>query len=82
MNSWLASLQWLVFFALWRMSYEAANVNRNNNAVKSFLIEKPLPDEIGNPREKEWTEKAVNKYAAAQEKKWRNWNEAMFERSD
>ena len=26
-----------------------------------------------------WAEKAVKRYAEAQEKKWRNWNEAMFE---
>jgi hypothetical protein len=32
-----------------------------------------------NPRQKEWVEKAVKKYAEAQEKQWRNWNEAMFE---
>ena len=31
------------------------------------------------PRQREWAEKAVKKYAEAQEKKWRNWNEAMFE---
>jgi len=31
------------------------------------------------PRQKEWAEKAVRRYAEAQEKKWRNWNEAMFE---
>ena len=30
-------------------------------------------------RQKEWAEKAVRRYAKAQEKKWRNWNEAMFE---
>lgn len=41
--------------------------------------------------EQEWTglppwqrrasEKAVERYASIQEKKWRNWNDAMFERS-
>jgi len=82
MNSWLAPLQWLVFFALWRMSYETANINRSVSTEKSYLIEKLVPDEASNTREKEWTEKAISKYAAAQEKKWRHWNEAMFERSD
>ena len=33
------------------------------------------------PWQKEWAEKAVKRYAEAQEKKWRRWNEAMFERS-
>ncbi len=32
------------------------------------------------PQQKAWAEKAVQKYAEAQEKKWRRWNEAMFER--
>jgi hypothetical protein len=31
------------------------------------------------PQQREWAEKAVKKYAEPQEKKWRNWNEAMFE---
>ena len=30
-------------------------------------------------RQKEWAEKAVRRFAEAQEKQWRNWNEAMFE---
>lgn len=82
MNSWFAPLQWLVFLALWRMSYDTANINRNTLEEKSYLIEKTPPDGVGNPREKEWTEKAVKKYADAQEKKWQHWNEAMFERVD
>lgn len=82
MNSWFAPLQWLVFITLWRMSYDTANINRPNTVEKSYLVERTSPEEAGNPREKEWTEKAVKKYADAQEKKWRRWNEAMFERSD
>jgi hypothetical protein len=30
-------------------------------------------------QQKEWAEKAVERYAEAQEQKWRRWNEAMFE---
>ena len=30
--------------------------------------------------QRRWAEKAVKRYAAAQEKKWQHWNEAMFER--
>lgn len=82
MNNWVASLQWLIFLALWRMSYETANINKPSDSGKSFLIEKTPPEEAANPREKEWTEKAVKKYAEAQGKKWQHWNEAMFERSD
>ncbi|QBX63315.1 hypothetical protein [Dehalococcoides mccartyi] len=82
MNSWFAPLQWLVFLSLWRMSYETANINRTNAVEKSFLIERTIPEEAVNQREKEWTEKAVKNYTDAQEKKWQRWNEAMFERSD
>ncbi|KTB47851.1 hypothetical protein DEALK_06960 [Dehalogenimonas alkenigignens] len=28
---------------------------------------------------RDWAAKAVRRYAEAQEKKWRNWNQAMFE---
>ena len=82
MNDPLAPIRWLVFLALWRMSYEAANVTRNDKPSSSYLIERGSPEGIAGPRQKEWTEKAIKGYAAAQEKKWRRWNEAMFERSD
>ncbi len=32
-----------------------------------------------SPQEQEWSRKAILKYAAAQEKKWRRWKESMFE---
>jgi len=32
-------------------------------------------------QQKAWADKAVRRYAAAQEKKWRKWTEAMFEPS-
>ena len=79
MNNMFLQLRWLLFLSLWRMSYETANANRHTTAEKSYLIEKDPPEETRNPREKEWTEKAVKKYADAQEKKWQRWNEAMFE---
>ena len=31
--------------------------------------------------QKRASEKAIEKYATTQEKKWRRWNEAMFERT-
>jgi hypothetical protein len=47
-------------------------------------VAKPAPDESARPedlrsQQKEWAKQAVQKYAAAQEKKWRRWNESMFE---
>ncbi|MDO8715960.1 MAG: hypothetical protein Q7J73_04030 [Dehalococcoidales bacterium] len=82
MNSPFAPVQWLIFMMLWRMSYETANVNSSRTSVKSYLIEKDSPKVAVNPPEQEWAKKAVANYAAAQGKKWRRWNDAMFERSD
>ena len=79
MNSLFAPVQWLLFLALWRMSYEAANIPDSPRPVKNFLMESSSPVEIPDPVEKEWSEKAVKRYADAQEKKWRRWKEAMFE---
>ena len=79
MNSLFAPVQWLLFLALWRMSYETANIRSAPPPEKSFLIQSSPPPEEIRPMEKEWAEKAVKRYADAQEKKWQRWNEAMFE---
>lgn len=34
------------------------------------------------PWQKKTSEKAINKYSASQDKQWRRWNEAMFERKN
>ena len=79
MNSLFAPVQWLIFLALWRMSYEAASISNSTKPVKHFLVEPGSPPEVRDPPEKEWSEKAVKRYADAQEKKWQRWKEAMFE---
>jgi len=38
----------------------------------------PEPDELP-PQLKKWAKKSAQNYAKAQEKKWRNWEKAMFE---
>jgi TRAP-type C4-dicarboxylate transport system substrate-binding protein len=58
-----------------------------NKERELFLMDTTGVDSEG----KEWaglpswqrkaSEKAIEKYTEAQEKKWRRWNEAMFERS-
>jgi len=78
----------LVFTAFLSMGYELSQPKPAGNNNPALL----LPDNTNlDPPEQEWTslpqwqrkasEKAVEKYAAAQEKKWQRWNEAMFERS-
>jgi hypothetical protein len=79
MNSWLVITRYLFFLTLYRVSYEAANAGREP-PPRSFLIEKDPLGPIANPRQKEWSEKAIQKYTASQGKKWQRWNEAMFEK--
>ena len=80
MNDPLAPVRLLIFLALFRMSYEAANLDDPRTPERSLLVEHNSTPEGITPAEKEWAEKAVQKYADAQGKKWRRWNEAMFER--
>jgi hypothetical protein len=81
MNSWLAPVYGLLFLALWRMAYEAANTD--TPAPSSPISPQPQTYQLEaqTPLQKEWAEKATKRYAEAQEKKWQRWNEAMFERS-
>jgi hypothetical protein len=72
----------MVIAILVRASYELSRPQQIKEVL--FLTEKhPIADIPKQtpiiPRQKEWAEKAVKRYAEAQEKKWRNWNEAMFE---
>ena len=72
----------LVMASLLRVSYELNQPEKPASRPTQLL-----PQAIANgskgtgltPQQKEWAEKAVKRYAAAQEKKWRRWNEAMFE---
>ena len=75
----------LVMGALLRTSYELTR-QRNSEAevatyATSVIGANPAAGTALTPQQKEWSEKAVQKYAEAQEKKWRRWNESMFERS-
>jgi len=78
----------LLLAALLRMGYELSQPvpARNEGMVRL------LPTGIGavhseaswpglQPWQRKASEKAVENYAAAQERKWRRWNESMFERS-
>ena len=72
----------IVIAIMVRASYELSRPKQTKEV--SFLTEKHLIADTPKrtpitPRQKEWAEKAVKRYAEAQEKKWRNWNEAMFE---
>jgi hypothetical protein len=81
MNSWLAPVYGLLFLALWRMVYEAANAGTPALSPSESLQLQTYQPEAQTPLQKEWADKAVKRYTEAQEKKWQRWNEAMFERS-
>ncbi|MDD4986447.1 MAG: hypothetical protein PHQ43_11835 [Dehalococcoidales bacterium] len=82
----LYSTRVMMFITLLCMGYELSRSIPVSKA-KSVLL---LPATI-NPSDPEWeslpiwqkkaSEKAIERYTATQEKKWRKWNEAMFERS-
>ena len=75
----------LVMVALLRASYELTGKPSSEAKVATYdasvIGGNPAVSTALTPRQKEWSEKAVQKYAEAQEKKWRRWNESMFERS-
>ena len=76
----------LLFIALLSMGYALSQPRPAASKEQARL----LPDTVGS-QEQQWTglppwqrkasEKAIEKYAGSQEKKWQRWNEAMFERS-
>ena len=65
---WTEYLAFMTMAVLLRLSYELSRPKGNN----------PGPNVL-TPQEKEWADKAVQRYAEAQERKWQHWNEAMFE---
>jgi len=80
----------VVMASLLRVSWELSR--QTSSAAESDAHQAPVgllsPSTGRNPDgtelmpwQKEWAEKAVRRYAEAQEKKWRRWNEAMFERT-
>ena len=77
----------LLFIAFLSMGYALSRPKPDGNKNPALLPASTNPD---SP-EQEWaslpqwqrkaSEKAVERYAAAQGKKWQRWNDAMFERS-
>ena len=78
----------LMFIAFLCMGYELSRPNPARNKWQDLLL--PATTEPGS-QDQEWSallpwqrkasEKAIARYVESQEKKWRRWNEAMFERS-
>ena len=78
-----------LFVALLCMGYSLSRPTFASNTEQGKLLSATT---IAGSEDKEWaglpqwqrkaSEKAIEKYATTQEKKWRRWNEAMFERSN
>ena len=77
----------LFFIALLSMGYELSRPLTDNKKEQELL----LTDTAGPGQSTEWpgllswqrkaSKKAIQRYTETQEKKWRRWNEPMFERS-
>jgi len=61
----------MVMAGLLRASYDLSQPQSKVETSLNLVEQEPL--------QKQWAETAVKRYAETQEKKWRNWNEAMFE---
>ena len=84
----LYSARVMLFIMLLCMGYElsrpVSTTDKGQEATPGTTIESSLTNrDFGGlpPWQKKASEKAIERYTAAQEKKWRRWNEAMFERS-
>ena len=82
----LYSTRVMLFITLLCMGYELSRpISASKTKSELLLPATVIPSDqelAGLPSwQRKASEKAVISYAAAQEKKWRRWNEAMFERS-
>ncbi len=66
----------MVMAALLRADFELSRQVRTQSEPQVSYLLAELPNSW---RQKEWAERAVKNYAAAQDRKWRRWREAMFE---
>ena len=71
----------VVMAALLRVSYELSRWRtvEHNGHANPLPATVPLPEQDMLPWQRDASAKAIKRYAEAQEKKWRRWNEAMFE---
>jgi len=76
------SMRVLMFIAFLSMGYAISRPIDNANKNQDLLLADADHDsDVLLEWQRKASEKAVRNYSEAQGKKWRNWNEAMFERS-
>jgi hypothetical protein len=72
----------MLFIALLSMGYALSRPGSIPAKEGGLMLPDTLQEWTGLPPwQKKASEKAVARYAEAQEKKWQRWNEVMFERS-
>ena len=78
----------MLFIAFWSMGYELSRPRPASNKEQDLLLPATAGADSQDPKwpdlppwQRKASEKAIERYAEAQDKKWRRWNEAMFERS-
>jgi len=72
----------MLFITLLSMGYVLSQPKPAAGKEQDLLFPDTAPEWPGIlPWQRKASEKAVQKYAEVQERKWRRWNEAMFERS-
>jgi hypothetical protein len=79
----------LLFTSFLLMGYELSRPNPSGSDKEQDLLLSDIP--APGSQEQDWSglppwqrkvsDRAIEKYAEAQGRKWRRWNEAMFERS-
>jgi len=79
----------LLFITLLSMGYQLSRPNPSGSDEEQDLLLSDVPGP-GSP-EQDWpglppwqrkaSDRAIKRYTEVQERKWRRWNEAMFERS-
>jgi len=79
---WTEYFAFMTMAVLLRVSYELNRKGTFGSHSATLLPQTTARGhgEIGiTPQQQKWAKRAVKRYAESQEKKWRRWNEAMFE---
>jgi len=71
-------LFYMVMAALVRMAYEPGRPETGREQLQPMTTPATSDDSGLTPKQREWSDRAVKRYAQSQEKKWQRWNEAMF----
>jgi hypothetical protein len=76
-------LRVVLFIGLLSMGYMLSHPDHGDSVNKELLMDTGAVDSFGpSPWQKQASRKAIERYASSQDRKWRRWNEAMFEKKE